>query len=336
MQDATAMTDHSGLSDAPSESGMPDSAAQGKNTAPEKTARLDRDTLSEGWAEVGRLPRVLATTKLGAKTDLGRVRDNNEDKFDFSEPDDMAVLATKGCFYAVADGMGGHSAGQVACELALKTMIQAYYADPSADTEGSLRRAVVEANALIFETAQAVPDRHGMGTTLTGAVVREDRLTLVQVGDSRAYLLRAGAITQVTEDHSWVAEQVRLGTMTLADAQVSPFRNIITRAMGTAASVEPDVFTHELRVGDTLVLCSDGLSGHVEPPEILETVQAHSPSGAAGALIEAANARGGRDNITAVVLTVRALTPPAAAEPAADDPAGAVKEEKASRWGRRK
>ncbi len=330
MQDATAMTDHPDLSDdTPSEVNPPGGAVQ------EKTARLDRDTLSEGWAEVGRVPRVLATTKLGAKTDLGRVRDNNEDKFDFSEPDDPAVLATKGCFYAVADGMGGHSAGQVACELALKTMIQTYYADPSADTEASLRRAVIEANALIFETAQAVPDRHGMGTTLTGAVVREDRLTLVQVGDSRAYLLRDGAITQVTEDHSWVAEQVRLGTMTLADAQVSPFRNIITRAMGTAASVEPDVFTHELRAGDTLVLCSDGLSGHVEPPEILAVVQQHSPSGAAGVLIDSANARGGRDNITAVVLAVRALTP-VAAEAASDAPAGTVKEEKASRWGRRK
>ena len=302
----------------------------------EKTARLDRAELTEGWAEVGRVPRLLATIKFGAKTDLGRVRDNNEDKFDFFEPEDSAVLATKGSFYAVADGMGGHSAGQIACELALKTVLQAYYANPSSDTEASLRYAVEEANSLIFETAQTIPDRQGMGTTLTAAVVREDRLTVAQVGDSRAYLVRGQAITQITDDHSWVAEQVRLGTMTLAEAQVSPFRNIITRSIGTAATVEADVVTHELAVGDSLVLCSDGLSGHVEAEEIQSVVQQHSPSVAATYLIDFANERGGRDNITAVILSVRALTPlEGSADEASPQPA-APKEEKASRWGRRK
>ena len=305
----------------------------------EKTARLDRAELTEGWAEVGRVPRLLATIKFGAKTDLGRVRDNNEDKFDFFEPEDLSVLATKGSFYAVADGMGGHSAGQIACELALKTVLQAYYANPSSDTEASLRHAVAEANALIFETAQTIPDRQGMGTTLTAVVVREDRLTVAQVGDSRAYLVRGRAITQITDDHSWVAEQVRLGTMTLAEAQVSPFRNIITRSIGTAATVEADVMTHELAVGDSLVLCSDGLSGHVEAEEIQAVVQEHSPSVAATYLIDFANERGGRDNITAVILSVRALTPleggADGAGEAASQPA-APKEEKASRWGRRK
>ncbi len=280
-----------------------------ENTSQEKTARLDRDELSEGWAEVGRVPHIVATLKLGAKTDLGRVRDNNEDKFDFFEPEDPAVLATKGCFYAVADGMGGHSAGQIACELALKTVIQTYYASPSSDTEASLRHAVKEANALIYDTAQAIPDRQGMGTTLTAAIIREDRLTIAQVGDSRAYLLRGGKIAQITDDHSWVAEQVRLGTMTLAEAQVSPFRNIITRSIGTAATVEPDIMTHEISAGDTLVLCSDGLSGHLEAHEMQAVVQEHSPSVAAMSLVEYANERGGRDNITAVVLSVRALTP---------------------------
>lgn len=303
----------------------------------EKTERLNREELSEGWAEVGRVPRVVATLKFGAKTDLGRVRDNNEDKFDFFEPEDPAVLATKGRFYAVADGMGGHSAGQIACELALKGVIQSYYGSPSADTESSLKRAVEEANALIHATAQAMPDRQGMGTTLTAAVVRDDKLVIAQVGDSRAYLLRGGAISQMTEDHSWVAEQVRMGTMTLAEAQVSPFRNIITRSMGTAPQVEPDIFTHDLQEGDTVVLCSDGLSGHLEPPEILAVAGSYSPSVAALTLIDAANARGGRDNITAVVLSVRGLTPwqDEALEDAAEEAVN-VKEEKPSRWGRRK
>ena len=302
----------------------------------EKTERLDRDELSEGWAEVGRTPRTVAVLKLGAKTDLGRVRDNNEDKFDFFEPEDPAVLATKGRFYAVADGMGGHSAGQIACELALKAVIQSYYSSPSPDVASGLKRAVEEANALIHATAQAVPDRQGMGTPLTAAIVREEQIVIAQVGDSRAYLIRDGAIRQLTEDHSWVAEQVRLGTMTLAEAQVSPFRNIITRSLGTAPGVEPDIFTHDLRAGDTFVLCSDGLSGHLEPQEILGMTQGHPPSVAALTLIDAANARGGRDNITALVLSVRAL--PAWESPGAEPEAAQaeVKEEKPSRWGRRK
>ena len=304
----------------------------------EKTARLDRDALSEGWAEVARLPRVVAAVKMGAKTDLGRVRDNNEDKFDFFEPEDPVMLAAKGSFYAVADGMGGHSAGQVACELALKTVLSVYYADPSPDKDACLRRAVGEANSLIYDTAQAIPDRQGMGTTLTAAVLCEDKLMVAQVGDSRAYLLRGGQITQMTEDHSWVAEQVRLGTMTLAEAQVSPFRNIITRSVGTAAQVEPDIFTHEVQPGDTFVLCSDGLTGHVEPQEIQMLTESQSPSAAAMALVDTANERGGRDNITALVLSVRALVPyeggPAGPEPSVGD--AGPKEEKASRWGRRK
>ena len=253
------------------------------------------------------------------------------------------MLAAKGCFYAVADGMGGHSAGQIACELALKTVLAVYYAEPSSDRDACLRRAVEEANGLIYETAQTIPDRQGMGTTLTAAVLWEDQLMVAQVGDSRAYLLRGGNITQLTEDHSWVAEQVRLGTMTLAEAQVSPFRNIITRSVGTSASVEADIFTQEIQVGDILVLCSDGLSGHLEPAEIQEIVLDHSPSAAATALIEAANDCGGRDNITALVLSIRGLFPypgsgaslaTAGSELSAAE--AAPKEEKTSRWGRRK
>ena len=302
-----------------------------------KTARLSREELTEGWAEVSRMPRLLASVKMGAKTDLGRVRDNNEDKWDFFEPEDPAVLAGKGSVYAVADGMGGHSAGQIACELALKTLLSVYYADPTPDKDASLRRAVAEANGLIYDTAQAIPDRQGMGTTLTAAVLCEDTLMIAQVGDSRAYLLRGGTISQITDDHSWVAEQVRLGAMTLAEAQVSPFRNIITRSVGTAATVEPDIFTQPLQAGDSIVLCSDGLTGHLDPEEIQMLVQDHSPSAAAMLLVEAANERGGRDNITALILSIRGFSPydgsAAVSEPAAS---AAPKEEKASRWGRRK
>lgn len=275
----------------------------------DKTVQFNREELNEGWAELGRMPRVLATVKFGAKTDLGRIRENNEDKFDFFEPEDLAVLATKGSFYGVADGMGGHSAGQIACELALKIIIRQYYANPSADTHASFRRAVDEANSLIFDTAQMMTDRNGMGTTLTAAIIREDMLTIAQVGDSRAYLIRNGEIAQISEDHSWVAEQVRIGAMTLDEAAGSPFRNIITRSIGTSSSVEPDITTHELHEGDILVLCSDGLTGHVDPMEILNACLQHSPSIAATRLVEEANERGGRDNVTVVVISIRAITP---------------------------
>jgi serine/threonine protein phosphatase PrpC len=277
--------------------------------AQEKTVQFNRDEINEGWAELGRTPRVVATVKLGAKTDLGRIRENNEDKFDFYEPEDPAVLATKGCFYGLADGMGGHSAGQIACELALKVIVRAYYANPSADTHASLRRAVDEANSLIYDTAQMMTERSGMGTTLTAAIIREDMLTIAQVGDSRGYMIRDNQIIQLTEDHSWVAEQVRIGAMTLDEAQASPFRNIITRSIGTSSSVEVDVTTHELHVGDLILLCSDGLSGHLDPTEMAGIAIEHSPSIAAMRLVEEANERGGRDNITVLILSIRGLAP---------------------------
>jgi len=307
--------------------------------AQEKTVQFSRDEINEGWAELGRTPRVVATVKLGAKTDLGRIRENNEDKFDFYEPEDPAVLATKGCFYGIADGMGGHSAGQIACELALKVVIRAYYANPSPDTHASLRRAVEEANALIYDTAQMMTERNGMGTTLTCVVVREDMLTVAQVGDSRGYLLRDGQISQITEDHSWVAEQVRIGAMSLEEAQASPFRNIITRSIGTSSTVEPDITTHELHVGDNVILCSDGLSGHLDPLEIAQVASEHSPSIAAMRLVEEANERGGRDNITVLILSIRALSPYGEPEDdgamAADVVAADGKGDKRA-WGRKK
>ncbi len=276
---------------------------------PQVTDRIDTDDLKEGWAEIGRTPRIMPTVKMGAKTDLGRIRENNEDKFDFYEPEDTAVLATKGAFYAVADGMGGHAAGQIACEMALKTVIQHYYDSPSADIQLNLKRAIEEANALVFDTAQVIPDRQNMGTTLTSVVIREDKAVIAQVGDSRAYLIRDGVIQQITEDHSWVAEQVRLGAMRREDAENSPFRNIITRSIGTSATVEADLFSIDLQVNDLIVLCSDGLSGHLDEQEILRIASELSPSVATTRLVEAANERGGRDNITVIALSIRALTP---------------------------
>lgn len=276
----------------------------------EITAPLDSAALRAGWAAKGEeRPRLHARLAVGARTDMGRVRENNEDKFEFLEPDEPAVLATKGRFYAVADGMGGHQAGQIASELALKTVFRGYYADRSTDVEGSLSRAVAEANRYLLDVARMIPERSGMGTTLTGAVVREDEVYIVQVGDSRCYLLRGGQTEQVTEDHSWVQEQVARGAMTREDAEMSPFRNVITRSLGAAPEVEPDLFAIKLEPGDRLLLCSDGLSGMVDDTELFEIARAGSPSVTVWNLVDRAVENGGKDNITALVLDVREIVP---------------------------
>ncbi|HEX5323803.1 MAG TPA: Stp1/IreP family PP2C-type Ser/Thr phosphatase [Capsulimonadaceae bacterium] len=296
---------------------MPDFDVLSKRTNPQDqtTDRLDADELAEGWAEFeDRRPEKHAVLAFGAKTDLGSVRENNEDKYDLLEPQQPGILATKGRLYGVADGMGGHSAGQIASELALKTVIHTYYREPSADVVQSLRTAVSEANSLIFDTAQLIPERQGMGTTLTLAVVLEDQLIVANVGDSRTYLIREGQAKQVTNDHSWVAEQVRLGTMTLEEASLSPLRNVITRSIGTSPAVEPDFYYETLREGDSVVLCSDGLTGHIDPEELAErlsseTGRAIGPSVAAMRLVELANARGGRDNISVIIINIREIVP---------------------------
>lgn len=283
----------------------PDINQQEEEEEREITARFSTDELVKGWQE--REPRQPSATPIiivGARTDLGRIRENNEDKFDFYEPDDPTILATRGSLYAVADGMGGHAAGQIASELALKNMLSAYYNSVAGDIPSALREAVTISNDTVFDIAAMIPGRTGMGTTLTVLVVIEDRCFLAQVGDSRAYLIRNGAIRQVTEDHSWVAEQVRRGGMTEEEAEMSPYRNVITRCIGTQKDTEPDIFDDDAIEGDIWVLCSDGLSGHVHADEILQIAGKHCPSEASRQLIELANARGGRDNITTVVVKI--------------------------------
>lgn len=276
----------------------------------EKTAPLETARLEEGWAaKSSARPRSYAWLTVGAKTDLGQVRENNEDKFDFIEPDEPSVLATKGRVFAVADGMGGHSAGQIASELALSIFVRSYYADLKDDVEVGITKAVREANAYIVDVARAVPGRSGMGATLTAAVIRDDDLFIAQVGDSRCYMLRGGKMEQITEDHSWVAEQVRAGTMSLEDAEQSPFRNVITRSMGGAPEVEPDVVAIKIQLGDRFLLCSDGLSGMVSDEEMADLVSRGSPSVSAWNLVDRANQYGGKDNITAMVIHVTDIQP---------------------------
>jgi serine/threonine protein phosphatase PrpC len=271
----------------------------------EITAKINTAELIEQWEQRAEKAReVQVITLLGAKTDLGRVRENNEDKFEFFQPSTPDVLAKKGSFYAVADGMGGHTAGQIASELALKTAIKAYYADSSPVIEESLRSALQQANALIYDTSRAIVERSGMGTTMTALVIRGEDAFIAQVGDSRCYRLRDGRIEQLTEDHSWVNEQVKRGGLSEEEAELSPFRNVITRSLGNAPNVDVDIFTEELKVGDTFLLCSDGLTGHVKDDEMADVMKKASPSQAAQDLVELALERGGRDNVTVLILSI--------------------------------
>lgn len=288
---------------------MNDAIDESTTTAGEEreiTAKIDTAELRREWEDrANRARGIRLVTSLGAKTDLGRVRENNEDKFEFFVPEDEDSLARKGSLYAVADGMGGHNAGQIASELALKTVIGAYYADPSPIVEDSLRAAFGQANALIFDAARAITERSGMGTTLTALVLRGEDAFLAHVGDSRCYRVRESVIEQVTEDHSWVCEQVKRGAMNEAEALASPFRNVITRSLGAAPSVEVDVISHELRAGDTFVLCSDGLSGEVTAEEIRDAAREPGASKAAWDLVNLALERGGHDNITVLIVAVQ-------------------------------
>lgn len=246
---------------------------------------------------------------LGMKTDLGRVRENNEDKGDWLEPEDPKVVANRGYLYAVADGMGGHSAGQIASELALKTLFRTYYASTEGPPDQALLLAFHTANEIVYQSAQQIPGREGMGTTLVALALVGNRGWICNVGDSRAYRLREGRIEQLSEDHSWVAEQVRRGGLTPEEALLSPYRNVLSQAIGATPKVDPFLSEVELQPDDRFLLCSDGLTSVVTDEEILSIVQKEAPSVACSLLIDLANERGGPDNITVLIVRIDQVEP---------------------------
>jgi protein phosphatase len=242
-------------------------------------------------------------------TDPGKKRANNEDSY----------LVNDGLsLYAVADGVGGSEAGEVASRIAVDTIAGAMPdllgdkdRTPPAEIRAgdvpelaALRHAVLLANRNIIEEAGKVPARTGMGTTLTGLLLTRKRVFLAHIGDSRAYRLRNGTLEQLTTDHSVVAEQVRSGILTAAQARSSPNRHVITRALGINREAAPDLMEQPLKSGDLFLLCSDGLTEMTSDREIGRILAGAAPRDAARRLIEAANERGGVDNITAVVVQV--------------------------------
>ena len=231
----------------------------------------------------------------GVATDVGRVREGNEDAFVVEPP-----------LYAVADGMGGARAGEVASQLALQTII-----DMQRTGTGSLEDEVREANHVVFERAGSDERYAGMGTTLTAALASPDAIRLAHVGDSRAYLLRAGALRQLTRDHTLVDRMVAAGEITRDEADVHPHRNVLLRALGTEPTVDIEARDVGLLEGDRVLLCSDGLTTMITEDQILAILQATvgNPQDAADRLVRAANHAGGIDNITALVLDAVAGEP---------------------------
>ncbi len=239
----------------------------------------------------------------GELTDVGRKRDRNQDNVTHFIPPDENVLEEKGALFVVCDGMGGHAAGEVAAELGVKTIREAYYASRSKDTINALAAAIEMANDAIYNHAREHAELSGMGTTCVAAAIVDGRAFVVNIGDSRAYLVRDGKMRQVTRDHSWVAEQVRVGLLTEEQARTHSHRNVITRSLGTQPNVMADLFVETMQNGDRLLLCSDGLHGYVENADIEREMTGHSdPDLAAQNLINMANENGGPDNITALIV----------------------------------
>ncbi len=233
-----------------------------------------------------------------AATDVGRVRDQNEDAW-LAVPD--------GWLFAVADGMGGHAAGEVASRVAVETLAEELKGVSPRDVEAArseLERAVLHAGRRIHEQSARVPERHGMGTTVTVLQFLEaGRAVLAHVGDSRAYRLREGRLRRLTRDHTWVQQQMDRGLMSESGARRHPASSVLTRALGTAPQVSPDLSVVDWRPGDVFLLCSDGLTGPVAEADIERTLrESPDPQTAAAALVRLANDRGGPDNVTAVVV----------------------------------
>lgn len=238
---------------------------------------------------------------VGAMTHPGWERTVNEDSLGLPKGIPQATLARKGHLYIVADGIGGHQAGDVASQMAVEIIRRTYYEDPDPDIAASLQRAVAAANAEIYRQAQD-PAYARMGATLVAAVVRGDELIVANAGDSRAYLLRGGTLQQLTSDHTWVAELVAAGILTPEEAAHHDMRHIVTRSLGAESTVEADVRPYRLLPGDRLLLCSDGVWEPVAETEKTRLLRHGKPQATAAALVNQAVAAGGADDATALVV----------------------------------
>ena len=239
---------------------------------------------------------------------IGQVRQRNEDALGHFEPAEKAVREDKGSMFIVADGMGGHRGGEIASKLAVDTILSSFYASKENDTLPSLQQAFSDANKVIIEKSHEDVSLFGMGTTCTAMVIKKDEAYFAHVGDSRAYVVRDGELEQLTEDHSLVGEMVRSGILSEEDARHHPRRNVITRSLGTHEETPADTPASPMRLaaGDVFLLCSDGLTSLVDPGEIEAILASNPPRRTCDELVDLANEKGGKDNITVQVIRIHA------------------------------
>ena len=257
---------------------------------------------------------------VAARSDVGMIRAGNEDSF-FAEANEKRGL------FIVADGMGGHAAGEVASEMAVQ-IISRELAGITEINNGDnaaaakVAEAVKKANSKIYERTITEVDKQGMGTTASVLILTGSRYLIGQVGDSRVYLLRDGKLRQLTKDHSYVQEQVDAGFLTPEQARYHPYSNVITRCVGASDSVEPDTYNGEVRTGDVYLVASDGLTGMVDDRRLQQLLFSRAtPGRVVDALISEANGRGGLDNITAIVVQVTAAESNGGDAPTSETPA---------------
>jgi protein phosphatase len=265
-------------------------------------------------------------------TDVGLVRDHNEDVVVYQVSEETDGKVARGAVAMVADGMGGHAAGEVASALAAKTILDSYYRS-SASVPKALSKAFAAANTAIRKKSARDPACQGMGTTCTVLVFYAGGATLGHIGDSRAYLLRDGELRQISTDHSWVAQMHRDGLITKEEMASHPDSNVLLKALGVSKRCEPDIWAEPmpLRIGDTFILCSDGLSDLVPDADIATIMAGKGPEKACAALRDAALQAGGHDNVSIGFFTVTPAVPPASSSgritrPIDDELLEAVKE----------
>lgn len=232
-----------------------------------------------------------AVTTFGSRTDIGCLRDHNEDSLIVAPP-----------LFVVADGMGGHAAGEVASEIAVDVLAERAPKHPDGE---QLARAVEDANRAVIQAAREGRGREGMGTTMTAAMLEGERLVIAQVGDSRAYLLHQGTLQQLTRDHSLMADMIEAGQLTPEEARTHPNRSVITRALGSDEHLHPDIYEINVETGDRLLVCSDGLSTMLRDADIEHTLcRIQDPQRCATQLVNEAISAGGHDNVTVIVADV--------------------------------
>jgi PPM family protein phosphatase len=244
----------------------------------------------------------MALLVFAARTDVGMIRSGNEDNFHAEAAQDRGL-------FIVADGMGGHAAGEVASEMAVQIITRDMASVKSLDgsAKNKLMDALRAANRAIHDRTTTEVDKQGMGTTASVLLIADRRFIIGQVGDSRVYLLRDGDLQQVTRDHSYVQEQVDAGYLTPEQARYHPYSNVITRCVGASPDVEPDIYEGEARTGDLFLVASDGLTGMVDDRRLHQLLMSRAePDRKVHALISEANGRGGPDNITAIVVQLTA------------------------------